>query len=324
MSQLNRRTYIGVLASRDADSPNVKLIKIFNEYFNDQRKRDEFSSNFHFMITGGTYDRILNGTDNYPGINSSLRDWFIRSSTPLPNTFEGGIIVLSNLICQNMCSIVWTFFEPNTIHWQRQENLALMRLCDQWHIKKFMNAKSVETWLKNETQLDSHRNLQPFPPKLKLRNPGYTIDFISKNDPPQEKTNFKDMTIALIAHNAMKERMIEFAIDHEADLDKFKFILTTRTTGNKVAEVTDLLERKMIKCLTGPKGGDIQIAAEIIYNKCDIVIFFIDPLNPHPHIEDIRVVSEACMINDHAIMITNEAHAREFMTRIVREKDELI
>jgi len=149
-----------------------------------------------------------------------------------------------------------------------------------------------------------------------------------KREEPAEMSSkpkrFDEMTIALIAHDEMKSRMIEFAIDHEQELEKFKTILATGTTGREVAAATSKkIDDKMVRYHSGPKGGDIEIAIAILNGYCDIVIFFIDPLRPHPHIEDIRVVFQACMLKDQVVMITNEMHAREFMSRVVRGKTQL-
>jgi methylglyoxal synthase len=146
----------------------------------------------------------------------------------------------------------------------------------------------------------------------------------AKNQKLGEKPKeFKDMTIALIAHNEMKTRMVEFAVDHEQELNKFGTILATGTTGREVAGSTTSLLKKMVRHHSGPKGGDIEIATAILAGQCDVVIFFIDPLSPHPHIDDIRVVFQACMVSDRVVMITNEMHAREFMSRTVRGIDRL-
>ncbi|HLP60563.1 MAG TPA: methylglyoxal synthase, partial [Candidatus Deferrimicrobium sp.] len=140
----------------------------------------------------------------------------------------------------------------------------------------------------------------------------------------KNEKEFKDMTIALIAHDEMKPRMIDFAVDYETELKKFNKILATGTTGREVAAATSKeLDNKLFRCHSGPKGGDIEIAAAILYGLCDVVIFFIDPLNAHPHIEDIRVVFQACMMNQNVIIITNEMHAREFMARVVRNNDKI-
>jgi methylglyoxal synthase len=126
------------------------------------------------------------------------------------------------------------------------------------------------------------------------------------------------MTIALIAHNEMKERMIEFALDFERELGRFEYILATGTTGREVEANARSLHDKIYRFHSGPKGGDIEIATEVLFGRCHVVIFFIDPLNPHPHIEDIRVVLGACMLQPHVRMLTTEAQAREWMRRVIR------
>lgn len=194
-------------------------------------------------------------------------------------------------------------------------------------------------WFDNESEQDARKNVQECPPTLTLRNLGAKaapicfeppniseriVDDLGRGDVPvlsgREK-RFDQMTVALIAHDEMKGRMMEFAIDHETELNKFGTILATGTTGREVAAATERLGDKMIRYHSGPKGGDVEIATKILYGQCDVVIFFVDPLRPHPHIEDIRVVFQACMVRDHVVMITNENHAREFMTRVVRERE---
>jgi len=337
MSQTLRRTLIGVLGSHDDRHPNASLISTFvHLYRHHARSRLD---RFHFVITGGTWDRIFFGDEklSLPALSSEVAGWLKERSTPLPSADKGGVIFLSYLISQRQCSIVWPFYAPNAQHWQRHENLAFIRLCDQWHVKRLMNRGSVLVWFDNEAEVDRNRNLQPVPPKLTLARLGETME-IKPFLPREEKSPFvggrkisglvsqhkafSEMTIALIAHDEMKARMIEFAIDHEAELDKFGTILATGTTGREVAAATsERIHDKMIRYHSGPKGGDIEIATAILHDLCDVVIFFVDPLHAHPHIEDIRVVFQACMITDHVVMITNEMHAREFMSRIVRDNE---
>ena len=261
--------------------------------------------------------------------------------TRLRNTTDGGVVILSYLICQRECSIIWPFLAPNAAHWQRNENLALTRLCDQWHAKRLMNVGSVMSWYYTEAELDANRNIQSCPPKLSLEiKAGDTIS-VPLDNPTYERIwrseeyhhvklvdnrkKFEAMTIALIAHNEMKNRMVEFAVDHEHELNQFGTILATGTTGREVCAATSRdITKKMVRHHSGPKGGDIEIATAVLLDHCDIVIFFVDPLSPHPHIDDIRVVFQACMVSDRVVMITNEMHAREFMSRAVRGKTELI
>lgn len=334
-----QRTLIGVLASHDSRTPNESLVSLFT-YLCKHPDRNRLDG-FHFVFTGGTYDRVFGGSQHLgvPALDTETARWLDARSTALPSTQEGGVIVLSYLISQRQCSIVWPFFAPNANHWQRHENLAFMRLCDQWHVKRLMNRGSVMAWFDNEAKDDQRRNLQPCPPKLAFPRLGKNTGSITF--PPRPQTNhwrgslqvrsfhhrrkpFNKMTIALIAHDEMKGRMIDFAIDHEAELDAFGTIIATGTTGREVAAATsERISNKMVRLHSGPKGGDIEIATAVLYDKCDVVIFFVDPLRPHPHIEDIRVVFQACMVREHVVMITNEMHAREFMSRVVRQKSEL-
>ena len=345
-----QKTCIGVISCHDDEEINRKLVNLFNELYKKNKDTKDTINKFQFIFTGGTYDRIVLNVDN------DTREFLLGQcgATRLPGFRDGGVTTLSYFITQRLCSILWTFLAPKEHHLRRPENLAQMRLCDQWNVKRLMNVGSVGRWAANEANGDETRNLQPCPVQLVLREgakPGEVTYFFEKNnregyyeikkirtgDDTRQINNitdeikarqenfpqkFEDMTIALIAHNEMKKRMISFAIDHEWELRKFGTILATGTTGREVAAATSrTIEKKIYRYHSGPKGGDIEIATEILFGRCHIVIFFMDPLNPHPHIDDIRTVFEACMIRDQVLMITNEMHAREFMSRVVRGKE---
>lgn len=327
------KTLIGVLASRDDTKINETLMSLFVYYFNHaSRSRLE---EFRFIFTGGTYDRLFFGDEalGIPALDPPVRAWLEDECgvIRLHPANEGGVIALSYLISQRHCSIVWPFFASQETHWLRPENLAFMRLCDQWHVKRLMNRGSVMVWFDHEADADANRNLQQgsVSERLGLAQPFSKSACSLKSKPTGAwkgtTTKFNQMTIALIAHDEMKGRMTEFAIDHEAELIKFKTILATGTTGREVAAATSKeIDKRMVRCHSGPKGGDIEIATAILQGKCDIVIFFVDPLKPHPHIEDIRVVFQSCMVKDQVVMITNEMHAREFMSRVVRGNRSLV
>lgn len=391
-----KKILIGVLASHDGFEQHQSLQKLFE----DEDNRDKFGKgNYHFLITGGTYDRLIKGVpikdsrtneEKALTLDGDVKNWLLSHSTRLPSANEGGVIILSYLITQRQCCVVWPFFSPDSQHWQRLENLAFMRLCDKCHVKRLLNERSVSTWLKYEAgEYDSNLKLRVNPAQISFphfkksdyenlnKKNGKLVDLIrsidallslsivgdpnekmgieklskmlkdfqkSQDDPVKFPLNYErlddfrdlfyaandgkkkveDMTIALIAHNEMKPRMIDFVVDYETELKKFKKILATGTTGREVAAATSKeLDNKLFRCHSGPEGGDIEIAAAVLYGLCDVVIFFIDPLEAHPHIEDIRVVFQACMMNENVIIITNEMHAREFMARVVRNHDEL-
>lgn len=344
----DKKTLIAVLASHDSDVKNKELAEVFEELYKQDKNR---LSKFHFVFTGGTLRRLVLGEGTKEAILKDIKidgqdeglHKFIKSNTTvLPDRKKGGVTILANLIVQRQCSIIWPFLSPITVHWLHPENLALMRLCDLWNAKRLMNAESVRAWFRDEAQRDIKRNLQEIPLKIVLGTPErdnqwpvaereYNKEYYEVKLPDRKRlpvefwTQFEKQTIALIAHDEMKSRMIDFAIQYENELSKFQRILATGTTGQEVINACRKLreDNKVRRCLSGPKGGDIEMATEILYHRCHIVIFFIDPLNPHPHIDDIRVVFSACMAeieNNDVRMLTNEVQAREWVEEAVRRK----
>lgn len=87
------------------------------------------------------------------------------------------------------------------------------------------------------------------------------------------------MNIALLAHDAKKELMVQFCIAYCGTLSKHR-ICATATTGKLVSESTGL---EISRYLAGYQGGEEQIAASIACNEIDLVLFFRDPLNAKPN-----------------------------------------
>ncbi len=87
------------------------------------------------------------------------------------------------------------------------------------------------------------------------------------------------MNIALTAHDAKKELMVQFCIAYCGILSRHT-LCGTGTTGKMVSEATGL---KLQRFLSGTQGGDQQIAARIACNEIDLLLFFRDPLNPKPN-----------------------------------------
>ena len=82
------------------------------------------------------------------------------------------------------------------------------------------------------------------------------------------------MKIALIAHDAKKELMVQFCIAYCGILSRHE-LCATATTGKMVSEATGL---KIERYLAGSQGGDQQVAAMIGCDEIDLLIFFRDPL----------------------------------------------
>ena len=111
-------------------------------------------------------------------------------------------------------------------------------------------------------------------------------------------------SIALIAHDSRKEEMVSFAARHRLLLAAFH-VIATGTTGERVRLVTGLpVEKK----LSGPMGGDAQIASEVVRGHVAAVIFFVDPLSPHPHEVDVRALIRICNVHN-VPLATNPATA---------------
>ena len=86
------------------------------------------------------------------------------------------------------------------------------------------------------------------------------------------------MNIALIAHDAKKELMVQFCIAYCGLLSRH-LLCATGTTGKLVSEATGLQVQRF---LSGPQGGDQQIAARSACNEVDLLLFFRDPLTAKP------------------------------------------
>ena len=101
-------------------------------------------------------------------------------------------------------------------------------------------------------------------------------------------------TIAIIAHDGKKADMIAFTIQNREALSQFHLI-GTGTTGKLVEDKTGLPVERV---LSGPLGGDSQIAAEVVTGNVHAVFFFVDPLDKHPHDPDIQALMRACNVHN--------------------------
>ena len=119
------------------------------------------------------------------------------------------------------------------------------------------------------------------------------------------------MTIALIAHDAKKEIMVQFCIAYCGILSKHNLV-ATGSTGKYVSEATGL---DIIQFLGGSQGGSQQIAARIGCNEIDLLLLFRDPLNPRPNDPDESVLLRLCDVHNIPVA-TNIATAEVLVTAI--------
>ena len=102
------------------------------------------------------------------------------------------------------------------------------------------------------------------------------------------------MNIALIAHDAKKELMVQFCIAYCGVLSRHN-LCATGTTGKQVAEATGL---NIVQYLVGAAGGCQQISSKISCNEIDLLLFFRDPLNPKPSEPDERALLRLCDVHN--------------------------
>ncbi len=110
--------------------------------------------------------------------------------------------------------------------------------------------------------------------------------------------------LALIAHDGKKADMVAFAMFNRDKLAQYQ-ILATATTGRLLADKVGL---RVEPCLSGPLGGDVQIAAQIASGAVDGVFFLVDPLDKHPHDPDIQAIQRVCNVHN-VPLATNVATA---------------
>ncbi|MEO9571503.1 MAG: methylglyoxal synthase [Polaribacter sp.] len=120
------------------------------------------------------------------------------------------------------------------------------------------------------------------------------------------------MEIAIIAHDGKKAEMVQFLNEHkEVLLRKNIKLISTGTTGSKAEKAGFVVTR----FLSGPIGGDAQIAARVAEGKCNMVLFFRDPHEKHPHEPDIIMLLRICDVHN-VPLATNPATADLLMRAI--------
>ncbi|MCF6287639.1 MAG: methylglyoxal synthase [Proteobacteria bacterium] len=92
--------------------------------------------------------------------------------------------------------------------------------------------------------------------------------------------------IALIAHDACKARLRDWAVKNKHTISQHQ-LYATGTTG---ALLESSLNTPIVKFESGPFGGDQQIGARIVEGEIDCLIFFWDPLSAQPHDNDIKAL----------------------------------
>ncbi len=124
------------------------------------------------------------------------------------------------------------------------------------------------------------------------------------------------VSIALIAHNEEKTKMIELAKDYEDLLEGFKLYGTAGTSERIMEETSLTINAKK----SGPLGGDTQIAAKVAEGEIDAVIFLIDSMTPQPHEPDISALLRICDVYN-VPLASNKAGAKYLLRGLQAEQE---
>lgn len=95
----------------------------------------------------------------------------------------------------------------------------------------------------------------------------------------------KIRNIALVAHDARKNDLVEWVEHNREKLEPHR-IFATGTTGSMVGRILP----NVTALKSGPLGGDQQLGALIAEEKIDFMIFFWDPMTSQPHDVDVKAL----------------------------------
>src|SRR5918996_6343073 len=98
--------------------------------------------------------------------------------------------------------------------------------------------------------------------------------------------------VALIAHDNCKTDLLDWARYNRGTLGEHELYATGPTGALLTAE----LGLAVCRFQSGPLGGDQQVGAGIVEGRIDFVIFFWDPLEPHPHDVDVKALLRVAVV----------------------------
>ena len=107
--------------------------------------------------------------------------------------------------------------------------------------------------------------------------------------------------IGLVAHDAMKKEMIEWALFNSDRLVGHKFY-ATGTTGTLIKKALEEKHPEIKWDFTllksGPLGGDQQMGSRMVDGEIEYLFFFTDPMTLQPHDTDVKALTRLASVEN--------------------------
>jgi methylglyoxal synthase len=299
--QTARRLRIGLIANRaHQDAADSALVRLFAQGGAAISQLD-----IEWIIVGRTLDAI-----NAHGLMQQC-----ASFERFPYGREGGLMKLvARVVDSNphtaIDAVIYLIdpVDPSSIFPEAQ---ALKRQC-VIHAKPFLStlASAIE-WL----------NLEAIA--------------VSKESFGDESTSrsFAGESIALIAHDALKTNMLQLAEKHFAVLDRFAYRYATGTTGGLLNQLAQGIKQSTASnhtpdktpwvqaFLSGPLGGDAQLAELVLDKRIRRILFLEDPHVARQHEADIQLLERAARtVTEFAIVVSDVKSADRWLSLLGQRK----
>jgi len=126
-------------------------------------------------------------------------------------------------------------------------------------------------------------------------------------------------TIALVAHDQKKIVMAEWTNKYKEIL-KNHHLVGTEGTAKMIKKIANL----QVEALGhGSDGCDIVVANEVLSDKIDMLIFFIDAKTPHGHEHDIQTLIRISVIKEIPLALNMNTADYLIENELIKEKKEV-
>lgn len=291
---LRRPLRIGLIANRShqdaSDSALVQLLRTSTASIRHLQAE--------WVVVGRTLDAI---------ISHNLLDVCTKHER-FPYGRDGGLMKLVSRVVDNdplraVDAVIYLIdpVDPSSIF---PEALALKRQC-VIHKKPFLSTlASAHEWLELEAMAEGAPS-----------NPNLDATYL-----------LADEGIALIAHDAMKDRMLALAEKHFDLLDQFSHRYATGTTGGLLNKLAQKIKGEQAgqawvqPFLSGPMGGDAQIAELVLERKIRRILFLEDPHVARQHEADIQLLERAARTVTDFSLIISDAEGVDRWLNLMRKR----